>query len=77
MSAASRCRTVELFEFDYQLEMYKPAARTSAGGTSPLPMHGNQDRLAGKLDWTSRCPADRAPEQTGYPVTARDQPYSG
>ena len=31
MSAASRCRTVELFEFDYQLEMYKPAARRRWG----------------------------------------------
>ena len=46
-----RKRTVELFEFDYQLEMYKPAAKRR-WGYFPLPiLYG--DRLIGKLDATA------------------------
>jgi uncharacterized protein YcaQ len=43
-----RKRTVELFEFDYQLEMYKPAAKRRWGYFA-LPILYS-DRLVGKLD---------------------------
>jgi uncharacterized protein YcaQ len=46
-----RKRTVELFEFDYQLEMYKPAARRRWGYFALPILYG--DRLAGKLDATA------------------------
>jgi hypothetical protein len=43
-----RKRTVELFEFDYQLEMYKPAAQRRWGYFALPVLYG--DRLVGKLD---------------------------
>ncbi|WP_036331105.1 DNA glycosylase AlkZ-like family protein [Microbispora sp. ATCC PTA-5024] len=43
-----RRRTVELFEFDYQLEMYKPAAKRRWGYFALPILYG--DRLVGKLD---------------------------
>jgi uncharacterized protein YcaQ len=43
-----RKRTVELFEFDYQLEMYKPAGRRRWGYFALPILYG--DRLIGKLD---------------------------
>ena len=46
-----RKRTVELFEFDYQLEMYKPAAKRRWGYFALPILYG--DRLAGKLDATA------------------------
>jgi uncharacterized protein len=46
-----RRRTVELFEFDYQLEMYKPAARRRWGYFALPILYG--DRLVGKLDATA------------------------
>jgi uncharacterized protein len=46
-----RKRTVELFEFDYQLEMYKPAAKRKWGYFA-LPVLVD-DRLVGKLDATA------------------------
>lgn len=46
-----RKRTVELFEFDYQLEMYKPAAKRRWGYFALPILHG--DRLVGKLDATA------------------------
>ena len=46
-----RKRTVELFEFDYQLEMYKPAAKRRWGYFA-LPILSG-DRLVGKLDATA------------------------
>ena len=46
-----RKRMVDLFEFDYQLEMYKPAATRRWGYWSMPILHG--DRLVGKLDATS------------------------
>jgi hypothetical protein len=45
-----RKRTVELFEFDYQLEMYKPAAKRRWGYFALPILYG--DRLVGKLDAT-------------------------
>jgi uncharacterized protein len=46
-----RKRTVELFEFDYQLEMYKPAAKRRWGYFALPILYGH--RLAGKLDATA------------------------
>ena len=46
-----RKRTVELFEFDYQLEMYKPAANRRWGYFALPVLCG--DRLVGKLDATA------------------------
>jgi uncharacterized protein YcaQ len=46
-----RKRLVELFEFDYQLEMYKPAAKRRWGYFALPVLHG--DRLVGKLDATA------------------------
>jgi uncharacterized protein len=43
-----RRRTVEIFEFDYQLEMYKPAAKRRWGYFALPILYG--DRLVGKLD---------------------------
>ncbi len=45
-----RKRTVELFAFDYQLEMYKPAAKRRWGYFALPILYG--DRLVGKLDAT-------------------------
>jgi uncharacterized protein len=49
-----RKRAVELFEYDYQLEMYKPAAKRRWGYFALPILYG--DRLVGKLD----AMADRA-----------------
>lgn len=46
-----RKRMAEIFEFDYQLEMYKPAARRRWGYFALPVLYG--DRLVGKLDATS------------------------
>jgi uncharacterized protein YcaQ len=46
-----RKRTVELFEFDYQLEMYKPVAKRRWGYFALPILYG--DRLVGKLDATA------------------------
>ena len=43
-----RKRTVELFEFDYQLEMYKPAAKRRWGYFALPILYA--DQLVGKLD---------------------------
>ncbi|HEU4421649.1 MAG TPA: crosslink repair DNA glycosylase YcaQ family protein [Pilimelia sp.] len=50
-----RKRMVEIFEFDYQLEMYKPAAKRRWGYYALPILYG--DRLVGKLDATSDRPA--------------------
>ena len=46
-----RKRMSDLFEFDYQLEMYKPAAARRWGYWAMPVLHG--DRLVGKLDATA------------------------
>jgi uncharacterized protein len=46
-----RKRTLELFEFDYQLEIYKPAARRRWGYFALPVLFG--DRLVGKVDATA------------------------
>ena len=46
-----RKRMQELFEFDYQLEMYKPAAKRRWGYWAMPILSG--DRLVGKLDATA------------------------
>jgi uncharacterized protein YcaQ len=50
-----RKRMAEIFEFDYQLEMYKPAARRRWGYYALPILYG--DRLVGKLDATADQPA--------------------
>ena len=52
-----RKRAVELFEFDYQLEIYKPAARRRWGYFALPILYG--DRLVGKLDATADRDAGR------------------
>jgi uncharacterized protein YcaQ len=46
-----RKRMTELFEFDYQLEMYKPAAKRRWGYWALPILYG--DRLVGKVDVTA------------------------
>jgi hypothetical protein len=48
-----RKRTVELFEYEYQLEMYKPAAKRRWGYFALPILYG--DRLVGKLDATAEA----------------------
>jgi uncharacterized protein len=65
-----RKRTVELFEFDYQLEMYKPAAKRRWGYFA-LPIL-YQDHLVGKLD----AAADRAAGVLRVNAVHRDVTFS-
>jgi uncharacterized protein len=65
-----RKRTAELFEFDYQLEMYKPAARRRWGYFALPILFG--DRLVGKLDAT----ADRTVGVLRVDAVHRDVPFS-
>ncbi len=63
-----RKRALEIFEFDYQLEMYKPAAKRRWGYYALPILYG--DRLVGKLDAT----ADRT---AGVLRVERDPPGRG
>ena len=65
-----RKRTVELFGFDYQLEMYKPAAKRRWGYFALPILYG--DRLVGKLDAT----ADRKAGVLRVDAVHQDVPFT-
>ena len=65
-----RKRMTEVFEFDYQLEMYKPAAARRWGYWAMPVLHG--DRLVGKLDAT----ADPAAGLLRVDALHEDEPLS-
>ena len=64
-----RKRMVELFEFDYQLEMYKPAAKRRWGYWAMPILY--DDRLVGKLDAT----ADREAGVLRVDAVHEDEPF--
>lgn len=64
-----RKRMVELFAFDYQLEMYKPVAKRRWGYFALPVLYG--DRLVGKLDAT----ADRKAGVLRVHAIHQDQPF--
>jgi uncharacterized protein YcaQ len=64
-----RKRMTELFEFDYQLEMYKPAAKRRWGYWALPVLVG--DRLVGKLDAT----ADRGSGVLRVDALHEDEPF--
>jgi len=64
-----RKRTTELFGFDYQLEMYKPAAKRRWGYFALPILYG--DRLVGKLDAT----ADRKAGMLRVGAIHQDVPF--
>ncbi|GIF98833.1 DNA glycosylase AlkZ-like family protein [Catellatospora citrea] len=65
-----RKRMTELFEFEYQLEMYKPVAKRRWGYWAMPILHG--DRLVGKLDAT----ADRRAGVLRVDAIHRDVPFT-
>ncbi len=65
-----RKRMEDLFEFDYVLEMYKPAARRRWGYFALPVLHG--DRLVGKLDAT----ADRKAGRLFVDAVHEDAPFT-
>ncbi|MFD5074164.1 DNA glycosylase AlkZ-like family protein [Streptomyces sp. NPDC058371] len=65
-----RRRTVELFEFEYQLEMYKPSAKRRWGYFALPILYG--DRLVGKVDAT----ADRKAGALRVQTIHQDVPFS-
>jgi uncharacterized protein YcaQ len=65
-----RKRMTELFEFDYQLEMYKPAARRRWGYWALPILH--EDRLVGKVD----ASADLASGVLRVAAVHEDVPFS-
>ncbi len=65
-----RKRMTELFDFDYQLEMYKPAAKRRWGYWALPVLYG--DRLVGKLD----AAADRKAEVLRINALHQDEPFS-
>jgi uncharacterized protein YcaQ len=64
-----RKRMTDLFAFDYQLEMYKPAARRRFGYWALPILH--DDRLVGKLDAT----ADHATGRLYVDAVHEDEPF--
>jgi uncharacterized protein YcaQ len=66
----NRARTLDLFEYDYQLEMYKPAAKRRWGYYALPVLHG--DRLIGKVD----ARADRKAGTLMVNAVHRDVPFS-
>jgi uncharacterized protein YcaQ len=64
-----RKRMAEIFEFDYQLEMYKPAAKRRWGYWALPILHG--DRFVGKLDAT----ADRRVGILRVDAVHEDEPF--
>jgi hypothetical protein len=65
-----RKRTTDLFEFDYQLEMYKPAAKRRWGYFALPVLYG--DRLVGKLD----AAADRKSGVLRVTAVHHDVPFT-
>ena len=65
-----RSRTLEVFEFDYQLEMYKPAAKRRWGYFALPILFG--DQLVGKLD----AAADRKEEVLRVHAIHEDAPFT-
>lgn len=65
-----RKRMEELFEFEYVLEMYKPAAKRRWGYFALPVLHG--DRLVGKLDAT----ADRSAGRLFVDKVHQDTPFT-
>lgn len=65
-----RRRTVELFGYDYSLEMYKPAAKRRWGYYALPILYG--DRLVGKLDATN----DRKARVLRVDALHRDVPFT-
>ena len=65
-----RKRTLELFEFDYGLEMYKPVAKRRWGYYALPILHG--DRLVGKLD----AAADRKAGVLRVHAVHEDEPFT-
>jgi hypothetical protein len=65
-----RKRMADLFEFDYQLEMYKPAAKRRWGYFALPVLHG--DRLVGKVDAT----ADRKAGTLRVAAIHEDVPFT-
>src|SRR4051794_7213115 len=64
-----RKRTTEIFEFDYQLEMYKPAAKRRWGYFALPILYG--DRLVGKVD----AAADRKAGELTVHAVHQDVPF--